>query len=122
MRSTRPSEAESTASNVPRNSIIVVMQNMHLMKSREIVVSLSFGYKYFRCSSDNQILMIIILSKNILVNEIRTPRRTFCECDLKFSARIASVDTLDSNFDNSTCVTVESGEFFNYKCIVNLAD
>jgi len=46
-------------------------------------------------------------SRNCL-NEIRTPRRTFCECDLKFSARIASVDTLDSNFDNSTCVTVES--------------
>ena len=114
MRSTRPSEAESTASNVPRNSIIFVIQNMHLMKSREIVVSHHFGYKFFRFEN-------YYLIKNILVNELRTPRRTFCECDLKFSARIASVDTLDSNFDNSTCVTVESGEFFNYKCIVNLA-
>lgn len=86
------------------------------MKSREIAVSLFFVYRYSRWIS-----IIIISFKNILVNDVRTPLRTFCECDLKFSARIASVDTLDSNFDNSTCVTVESGGFLKYECTVNLA-
>ena len=79
-------------------------------------------------------------SKNIiLVNGVRTPLRTFCECDLKFVARVTSgqglfskfdffykkrpykslcgqdlnpvsADSLNSNFDNSTCVTVQSGK------------